>query len=124
MSFRIRWAMSPWTGTVVFGMLVTSDASMGILRLVMASLTFRDAAGAIAFVHDGFKLLSAQLAGAFGDGFFNGVLGHIHSAGFVDDVAEVEVVARIAAAGAGGDDDLAGDLAPDLAALGVVGAFG
>src|SRR5271170_4010409 len=76
-----------------------------------------DAAGGVAFVDRGFVVFAAEFAGAFHDRFFDRVLGHVGGFGFVDDVAKGEVVAGVAAI-FGGDNDLAGDLAPDLTALG------
>ena len=47
------------------------------------------------------------------------VLGHVARLGVDDRVAQAEVGVGIAAAGFGGDDDRLGELAPELAALGV-----
>src|SRR5262249_48030911 len=82
-----------------------------------------DAAGAVAFVADFLELLPLELAGAALDGALDVVLGHGDFARLVDGVAKLEVHGRIAAAMTGGDDDGPAQLAPQLAALGVDGAF-
>ena len=82
-----------------------------------------DATGAIAFVVDGFPIFATEFAGAFFDGVGDGALEHGGGLGFFDDVAEGEVVARVATV-LGGDGDFACNFRPGLAALGVVGTLG
>ena len=81
------------------------------------------AAGTIAFVGDLFKRYAFGLAGAALDGPFDVVLGHADFAGLVNGIAKLEVGFRVAAAVPRGDDDRPAELAEELAALGVDGAF-
>ena len=77
------------------------------------------AAGAVAFVGDLLEGAAFELAGAALDGPLDVVLGHADGLGVVDGVAEPQVRVGVAAAVLGGDDDRLGQLAPQLAALGV-----
>ena len=82
-----------------------------------------DTAGAVAFVVDLIRSGCApEFAGAFFDGFVDGVVGHVHGAGLVDGEAKREVVIGVGAA-LGGDHDEACDLGPRLAAAGVDDGF-
>src|SRR5439155_9025279 len=81
------------------------------------------AAGTIAFVGDLFKRYAFGLAGAALDGPFDVVLGHADFAGLVNGIAKLEVGFGVAAAVPRGDDDRPAQLAEELAALGVDGAF-
>src|SRR5262249_23522400 len=74
-----------------------------------------------ALVGDLLDGLAAQFAGAALDGPLDVVLGHADLARLADGVAQLEVHGRVAAAGAGGDDDRPAELAPQLAPLGVDG---
>src|SRR5205823_3620055 len=78
-----------------------------------------DPSGGVGLVRYGFIILRTQLAGALLDRLVDRVLGHVDALGLVDDVAQRKVVPGVAAV-LGGDDDLAGDLAPDLPPHGVV----
>ena len=77
------------------------------------------AAGAVALVDDFFEVGAFQFAGAAFDRPLDVLLGHADGLGVVDGVAEPQVGVGIAAAVLGRDDDRLGQLAPELAALGV-----
>ena len=77
------------------------------------------AAGGIAFVGDLLVIHIAQLARGLLDGAGNIVVGHIIGLGLGDNVAQLAVHIRIAAAFAHGDGNFAADLGEDLATGGV-----
>jgi hypothetical protein len=83
-----------------------------------------DAAGTVAFVHDLLRLRHAfQFAGALLDGALDVVGRHVAGLALGQDRAQGDVGAGIAAADARRDRQFLGQLAEDLAALGVGGAL-
>src|SRR5690606_18942377 len=83
----------------------------------------RHAAGRVALVADLLVLHALQLAGRLLDRALDHVLGHVDRQALVDRGAQARVAAGVAAAGAGGDADLADDLGENLAALRVGGVL-
>src|SRR5262249_2843782 len=78
------------------------------------------AAGPEPLVDQLLHLRAFELAGAALDGPLDIVAGHGDGPGLVDRVAQLEVRVRVAAAGRGGDDDVAAEFAEQLGACRVL----